>query len=239
MTRYRRKTDMALSRKKEESESVDIFQLQATAGVLAKYADRVFESALSISQSQLAVLLIIDSLKPPVNQSRVAERIQRGLNSTSMMIDLLEKLGMVTRTRADSDRRENYLELTPVGREKVAKGKKVKTLIGQRLARVLIDKDVRNLSNILNKLEEQAMRGICATIENGGAVFSLWQEYETGETREAQFVRRLDKLEMMFQAHEYGKNQSEVDLSEFWDGMEGYNFSELQEIYNNLKQSRQ
>jgi DNA-binding MarR family transcriptional regulator len=149
---------MALSRKKVESVSVDLFQIQATAGVLAKYADRVFESEMDISQSQLAVLLIIDSLKPPVNQSRVAERIQRGLNSTSMMIDRLKKLGLVTRTRSKSDRRENYLELTQAGRDKVAKGKKINTLVARRLTSVLTDKDTRDLSTILNKLEEQAIK---------------------------------------------------------------------------------
>ena len=90
--------------------------------------------------------------------SEVAIRLQRGLNSTSMMIDRLKKLGLVTRTRSDSDRRENYLELTPAGREKVAKGKKINTLVAQRLARVLTEKDVRDLSNILNKLEEQAIK---------------------------------------------------------------------------------
>jgi MarR family transcriptional regulator, organic hydroperoxide resistance regulator len=149
---------MALSRKKVESVSVDLFQIQAAAGVLAKYADRVFESEMDLSQSQLAVLLIIDSLKPPVNQSRVAERIQRGLNSTSMMIDRLKKLGLVTRTRSKSDRRENYLELTQAGRDKVTKGKKLNTLVARRLTSVLTDKDARDLSTILNKLEEQAIK---------------------------------------------------------------------------------
>jgi DNA-binding MarR family transcriptional regulator len=149
---------MSLSRKKVESVSLDLFQLQATAGVLAKYADRVFESEIDISQSQLAIMLIIDSLKPPVNQTRVAERIQRGLNSTSMMVDRLKKTGLVTRTRSDSDRRENYLELTPAGRDKVAKGKKINILVARRLASVLTDKDARDLSYILSKLEEQAIK---------------------------------------------------------------------------------
>jgi DNA-binding MarR family transcriptional regulator len=149
---------MSLSRKKVESVSLDLFQLQATAGVLAKYADRVFESEIDISQAQLAIMLIIDSLKPPVNQTRVAERIQRGLNSTSMMVDRLKKTGLVTRTRSDSDRRENYLELTPAGRDKVAKGKKINILVARRLASVLTDKDARDLSYILSKLEEQAIK---------------------------------------------------------------------------------
>jgi MarR family transcriptional regulator, organic hydroperoxide resistance regulator len=153
---------MASSSKKEESVFIDLFQFQATAGLLAKYADRVFVSELDISQSQLAVLLFIDSLEPPVNQSRVSEKIQRGLNSTSMMVDRLKKQGLITRTRSDSDRRENYLELTQAGRDKVAKGKKISKLVARKLSSVLSDKEAQDLTNTLSKLEEYAMKEIAA-----------------------------------------------------------------------------
>ena len=36
-------------------------------------------------------------------------------------------------------------------------------------------------------------------------IFSLWQEYENGETMEAKFVKDLDKFEMILQAFEYEK----------------------------------
>ena len=34
-------------------------------------------------------------------------------------------------------------------------------------------------------------------------IFSLWREYENGETMEAKFVKDLDKFEMILQAFEY------------------------------------
>jgi putative hydrolase of HD superfamily len=36
-------------------------------------------------------------------------------------------------------------------------------------------------------------------------IFSLWQEYEDGETMEAKFVKDLDKFELILQAYEYEK----------------------------------
>ena len=86
--------------------------------------------------------------------------------------------------------------------------------------------------------EEQAMINRCANLENGDEIVSLWREFETGETREAQFVKRLDKLEMTFQAHEYGITYPVVNLSEFWDGTDRFALGELQEMYNRLEKSR-
>lgn len=43
----------------------------------------------------------------------------------------------------------------------------------------------------------------------------LWEEFEAGESLEAQFVYQLDKLEAVIQASEYMERYPEVDLSEF------------------------
>lgn len=49
---------------------------------------------------------------------------------------------------------------------------------------------------------------------------NLWNEYEAASTPEARFVKDLDKLEMILQAHEYEEEQ-DVDLSEFFDSTKG------------------
>ncbi|KAI0685906.1 HD domain-containing protein [Cytidiella melzeri] len=45
----------------------------------------------------------------------------------------------------------------------------------------------------------------------------LWQEYETGETPEARFVKDLDRFEMASQAFEYEKNHGMTTLQPFFD----------------------
>jgi DNA-binding MarR family transcriptional regulator len=151
---------MASTTNQDELRSADIFKLQTTAGLLAKYADRIFNAEISISQSQFAVLLIIESATSPVNQSDVAGRLQRGLNSVSMMVDRLVKLGFVERTRSDSDRRENYLALTSNGRDKVAKGKRVNKLLARRLTSTFTEKEAQEVMRLLTKLEEQIIKEI-------------------------------------------------------------------------------
>lgn len=45
---------------------------------------------------------------------------------------------------------------------------------------------------------------------------ALWEEYEAAQTPEAQYVKDLDKLEMILQAEEYEETQ-DVDLQQFFD----------------------
>lgn len=74
------------------------------------------------------------------------------------------------------------------------------------------------------KLERDAMLHIQNDIlcgnEMGHELFQLWVEYEDGKTKEAQFVKQLDKLEMLVQADEYEKEQ-DIDLSGFFTSTKG------------------
>ena len=137
-----------------------IEKLQITSGLLTKYADRIFTTEIGISQSKYVVLSAIYSFKSPVNQSRVAEIVQRNLNSISMMVDRLVKSDMVIRTRSSEDRRENYLALTPEGRKIVTRGQKVSESLNKRLLSMLNEKEVKELQNILNTLEKSIINEI-------------------------------------------------------------------------------
>ncbi|KAI0664462.1 HD domain-containing protein [Cubamyces menziesii] len=46
---------------------------------------------------------------------------------------------------------------------------------------------------------------------------ALWKEYEEGETKEAQFVKDLDRFEMACQAAEYERNHGMRTLQPFFD----------------------
>jgi putative hydrolases of HD superfamily len=57
-------------------------------------------------------------------------------------------------------------------------------------------------------LENEAMKDICSRLEREEELrlFSLWKEYQSGESREARFLRALDKIEAQIQ-------QNEADIS--------------------------
>jgi putative hydrolase of HD superfamily len=89
------------------------------------------------------------------------------------------------------------------------------------------------------RLEKEAIENISSTLEDGEEILSLWQEFENGETNESKFVRKLDKLEMMFQTIEYAEEQPDKDLELFWKMIESFEFGELKEIFESLRNKKQ
>jgi len=85
----------------------------------------------------------------------------------------------------------------------------LKMCIVHDLAEVVVgdltpDDDVNNKAEI----EHQAFKNIAPQF------LSLFEEYEAGVTREAQFVKHMDKLDMALQSKKYEKEYN-VDLSRF------------------------
>jgi putative hydrolase of HD superfamily len=63
----------------------------------------------------------------------------------------------------------------------------------------------------------------------------LWEEYETGKSPEARFVRQIDKLEMALQAQIY-ERQTQRDLKDFYISAEkNINNPKLNDILQELK----
>lgn len=62
--------------------------------------------------------------------------------------------------------------------------------------------------------EKSAFSAITSLLENKD-LYNVWLEYEKGESKEARFVKQLDKIEMHLQAMEYELSQKR-DMSEFF-----------------------
>ncbi|KAF5827434.1 HD domain-containing protein [Dunaliella salina] len=70
--------------------------------------------------------------------------------------------------------------------------------------------------NAIIQMEQMLGAGTAAANEVG----TLWREYEAAQTPEAQWVKDLDKLEMIMQAYEYETAQPDLNLQEFFDATE-------------------
>jgi putative hydrolase of HD superfamily len=70
-----------------------------------------------------------------------------------------------------------------------------------------------------HQLEEQSVVQVLKKLPHGTAYIALWEEYERGESPEAQFVRQVDRLEMALQASVY-EHQGWADLAEFFASAE-------------------
>ncbi|KAL5282147.1 HDDC2 family protein [Megaselia abdita] len=93
-------------------------------------------------------------------------------------------------------------------------------------------------------MEMKAMEDICKLIEpKGNQIMELFLEYEEGKSSEANFVKDLDRLDMVLQAFEYERRDNCISKhQEFFDSTEGkfehpFVKSIVQEIYNQRNQS--
>jgi len=135
-----------------------LLTLYNTCSLLTRYSDRVLNSGASLSYQQFLVLLTIASLTPPVSQTDLAKKIQRELNSVSMIIDRMEASGLVIRTRSILDRRAVHLKITRTGRKLLEQGIAVNETLIHKLTSVMSDKEVDTVVRLLTKLQEQIIK---------------------------------------------------------------------------------
>lgn len=73
----------------------------------------------------------------------------------------------------------------------------------------------------------------------GKDLIALWAEYEDGQSREARFVKDVDKLELLLQMVEYEKRgKGKLDLGEFCWVRRGLALPEMQAWADELMQER-
>jgi putative hydrolase of HD superfamily len=81
-----------------------------------------------------------------------------------------------------------------------------------------------------HRLEYEAMCKLKSVLGEshhlGQELIDLWQEYEDGTSREALYVKDIDKFEMVLQAHEYEQSQG-LCLDRFFESTKDYFKTEL------------
>lgn len=130
------------------------------------------------------------------------------------------------------------LAMTLAHQAGVDQNKSVKMALTHELAESVIG-DLTPLDGVSReekiRREEAVMRDLCATINGGNEIISLFIEYNQAKTPEAIFVRIVNKLDMMYQAYIYESSDSNIDLHEFWDGVKQFDWGKMHEIYEALE----
>ena len=90
-----------------------------------------------------------------------------------------------------------------------------------------------------NKLEAKAMKKFKKLLppEIGQEIYNLWIEYETGESKEAKFVKTLDKMESILFFNEV-KNKNKIDAPDLigaYGNKQADQFPELKNIFKLIK----
>ena len=127
-----------------------------TSDLLLKCEDATY-GEFGLSQQKFLVLMAIESSSTPhVKIIDVARKLKRNSNSISMIVDRMERDGLVERVRDVVDRRSVHLSLTKVGKEKLYQGSKVGWSLMVRLMACLSVEEMESLSTLLEKIRVKA-----------------------------------------------------------------------------------
>lgn len=123
--------------------------MRATNTVTEKMHKHLLAHKLSISQ--FGVIEALYHLGP-LYQKEIGKKILKTSGNITLVIDNLEKRGLVTREKDPSDRRRMTVKMTKSGYELIEKILPVHSKIAQRVFSVLEPKGQQSLSKILKIL---------------------------------------------------------------------------------------
>ncbi len=119
--------------------------------LLNKSENAIF-AKLGLTNRKHSVLLAIKNLPDPVTVTDVAQWLDRNPNGISMIIDRMEKDGLVNRVKNMPDRRAVRLTITRKGEELCEEASALTWQLFQNIFSELSEKELFNLSSILEKV---------------------------------------------------------------------------------------
>jgi len=76
---------------------------------------------------------------------------------------------------------------------------------------------------IKHKKEKEGLEKVVKTLPKDlrQEIFLLWEDYDTGKTKEGRFVKQLDRIENLLQAMEYWKKDKNFPIAPWWEQLKG------------------
>ena len=109
-----------------------------------------------LTTQQHAVLIAIKHIDDPVTVSVVAHWLDRNPNGISMLIDRMEKDGLVKRSRDLRDRRSVRLVMTKMGKDILEQATISGWELVQEILSGLSEEDLRTFNSTLERMREKA-----------------------------------------------------------------------------------
>jgi DNA-binding MarR family transcriptional regulator len=150
------------TRATSESTSLSAFTLlQRTRDLLFRCEDQAV-AEFGITAEQYSVLMAMKGLDDPVKVTDVARRLERKVNSVSMLVDRMVNADLVTRERDLPDRRAVRLGLTIKGRKACERATPAVSRLIEELMGPLSHEDTDTLVRLLETLRESARKHLGA-----------------------------------------------------------------------------
>jgi DNA-binding MarR family transcriptional regulator len=127
-------------------------------GLLMKLEETTYAARGGVSYQQFLILITIESCDPPVTQTTIARRLLRQLNTISMIVDRMVRLGLVTKTRSEVDRREAHVAMTALGKEKLARAIRVGGALRERLGSTFSEEELQTCMRLITRLRTEVLK---------------------------------------------------------------------------------
>ncbi|MFC1905419.1 MarR family winged helix-turn-helix transcriptional regulator [Chloroflexota bacterium] len=124
--------------------------------LIARCEEALFARA-GISPQQFGVLYAINEIEEPVTVSKIADFIERDRNTISMIVDRMEKAGLVERTRDLNDRRSVRIVATKKGKSLFQHSLNDQIALISRLAVAFQDGELEVAIRLLENMRESAL----------------------------------------------------------------------------------
>jgi MarR family 2-MHQ and catechol resistance regulon transcriptional repressor len=122
---------------------------------VSQYEDKEC-AKMGISIPQFYILAAIKYLPSPVTTTDIARWVDRKVNTVALVLDQMEKKGLVTRERNLPDRRQMRLTITPKSELLFSKATTPIREIPNDMLSCLSNEELQQLSDILYKIRKRA-----------------------------------------------------------------------------------
>ena len=110
-----------------------------------------------LTTQQHAILMAIKNADGPATPTQIADWVDRNLNSITLIVDRMEKSGLVKRVRDVRDRRSLRIVMTEKGEQYLKQNTTMSWQLIKDLLKVLSEEEMRQLAGLLEKVRQQAI----------------------------------------------------------------------------------
>jgi len=179
---------MAYGKRYIETLNTAFLQLHNLQGLLGKLEEGTYSLKAGVTYQQYLVLIVVEAGGPPVTETLIAKRLQRNLNTISMIVDRMEKKGLLVRRWSEVDRRQRQVELTKKGKDALNKGLKVGVELRKRLGQEFTENELKELTALVTKLRDRVFKELGQEVPPTPVGNAIRQQvmrlYEKASTRE-------------------------------------------------------
>jgi len=116
---------------------------------------------VGLTPQQYSVLMAIKFLNKPATPTDVAHWLDRNTNSITLIVDRMERDGLIERARDLRDRRSLRLVMTKKGEDLLERGSVPAWELAQQVMSCLSEEELQTLNKLVEKVRERAFQFLC------------------------------------------------------------------------------